>query len=99
MAVDELVALADRLLLWRIFGRLLFRTRCYKRSLVLFRLLRLHGHDARAVIGIDREGPGLVAHAWLTVDGRRLMDPTFSPPRSWIAMLEIGDRVEKVTGA
>ena len=98
--VTVLVALADRLLLFRLFGRLLFRTRCYKRTLVLYRLLRLHGFDARAVIGVDRDAAtGIAAHAWLTVDGRRIDDPTFTPPRRFMPLLEIGDWVERMTGA
>jgi hypothetical protein len=99
-SIEDLVARADRLLLFRLFGRLLFRTRCYKRTLVLYRLLRLHGFDARAVIGVDMDDEkGIVGHAWLTVDGRRIEDPIFTPPRRFVALMEIGDRVEVLTGA
>jgi hypothetical protein len=97
--LNTLVARADRVLLFRVFGRLLFRTRCYKRTLVLFRLLRLHGYDAIAWIGLDLDPDGLSGHAWLTVDGARIVDPTFTPPRDFTPFLSIGDRVERFTGA
>jgi hypothetical protein len=96
---ENLVALADRILLFRVFGRLLFRTRCYKRTLVLFRLLRMHGYDAVAWIGLDLDRDGLAGHAWLTVDDARIVDPTFTPERDFTPFLAIGDRVERFTGA
>jgi hypothetical protein len=100
ISLPDLIVRADRLLLFRVFGRLLFRTRCYKRTLVLYRLLRLHGFDARAVVGVDLDDEkGIVGHAWLTVDGCRIEDPIFTPPRRFVALMEIGDRVEVLTGA
>ncbi len=91
-----LVALADRVLLARLFGRLVFRTRCLKRAFVLHRLLRGHGHDAVAVIGFSRDGEGLCGHAWITLDGRRLEDPVFAPPRDFIPFVEIGSEVRRL---
>lgn len=96
---DELIAIADEILLRRFAGRLIFRTRCLKRTLVIWRLLRAHGHDPHAVIGLDREGRKLAGHAWIEIEGRRLADPVFSPPRDFVPFLSIGDRTVALTGA
>lgn len=101
--VPELVEAADAVLLARLLGRLVFRTRCLKRTLVLWRLLRAYGHDAVAVVGLDREDGGarrdarLAGHAWLEVDGLRLRDPVFTPPRTFVPFLAIGDRTKALT--
>lgn len=96
---NALVATADSVLLFRIFGRLLFRTRCLKRTLVLYRLLRLYGHPAVAHIGLGRGANGFDGHAWLTLDGQRIEDPTFTPPRSFTPFLEIGETIRELRGA
>lgn len=93
----SLIALADRVLLTRFGGRLVFRTRCLKRTLVVWRLLRAHGHDVVAVIGFDRDHieadgqPTLAGHAWLELNGARIPDPVFSPPRNFTPFLAISD--------
>lgn len=95
---ENLVTIADKILLARVFGKLLFRTRCLKRTLVLWRLLRAHGHDVRAVVGFDREGAhGLAGHAWLELEGARIPDPIFSPVRAFTPFLVFGDRTEVLT--
>lgn len=99
VAADELIAIADEILLRRFAGRLIFRTRCLKRTLVIWRLLRAYGHDPHAVIGLDREGKRLAGHAWIEIEGRRLADPIFSPPRDFVPFLSIGDRTVALTGA
>lgn len=101
--VQELLEAADAVLLARLLGKLVFRTRCLKRTLVLWRLLRAYGHDAVAIIGLDREESGagrvarLAGHAWLEVEGRRIRDPVFTPPREFVPFLAIGDRTEALT--
>ncbi len=95
---EDLIAIADAILLCRVAGRLLFRTRCLKRTLVLWRLLRAHGHDPHALIGLDREGRGLAGHAWLELNGQRLKDPVFTPPRDFVPFLSIGDHTLALTG-
>lgn len=96
LSVQEIVDAADRILLQRVFGRLILRTRCLKRTLVLQRLLRRNGHDAIAWVGFDRSADRLDGHAWLTVGDERVPDPVFAPPRDFTPFLRVSDRVEIV---
>lgn len=98
--VAALVAHADRVLLCRVFGKLLFRTRCLKRTLVLYRLLRLHGHPAVAHIGLVTTADGARSgHAWLSVRGERIPDPDFAPGGAFTAFYEIGDETRALRDA
>jgi len=51
-------------------GRALGANRCLTRSLALLLMLRRRGIEAEMRIGVDRDGPGLAAHAWLEHRGR-----------------------------
>jgi len=46
------------------------RPRCLTRSLVLYRLLRAQGADARLVIGLAHDARVHDAHAWVELGGR-----------------------------
>lgn len=89
LPAEEVVAAAERVLSFRVFGRLLFRTRCLKRSLVLYRLLRVHGHPAVFHVGAPRDVGKQTCrgHAWVTLEGRPLpttpdqgYEPLYSRP-------------------
>lgn len=100
LPVTTLVSAADRVLLFRIGGKLLFRTRCLKRTLVLFRLLRLCGHPAVAHLGLVTTPDGARSgHAWLSVRGERIPDPDFAPHGALTAFYEIGDGVRALRDA
>jgi len=96
---DEIIAIADKILLFKIFGKLFFRTRCLKRTLVLHRILRSYGFDVKAIIGFDRERNGVAGHAWLMLNGKKISDPIFTPQREFIPFVEIGAEVKKVKDA
>ncbi|MEK8023116.1 MAG: lasso peptide biosynthesis B2 protein [Candidatus Hydrogenedentota bacterium] len=98
-APERIVEAADKILLYRIRGRLVFRTRCLKRTLVLYRLLRESGHPAVAHIGLGRGEHGFDGHAWLTLHGRRIEDPTFTPQRDFTPFLEIDETSKELRGA
>ena len=53
----------------------LTRTGCLKRALLRYALLRRQGYAAGFVIGVRPGGPdGFEAHAWVTLDGRPVME-------------------------
>jgi hypothetical protein len=55
---------------------ILRRGRCWKRALVLQRLLARQGVDCRVTFGVRRAGDGaLEGHAWLEQDGRPFLEP------------------------
>jgi hypothetical protein len=62
--------------------------RCLKRSLLLYRFLRVRGIPARFCLGVRRRDDQLEGHAWIEVEGRNFSDPgpvegyavTFSHP-------------------
>lgn len=93
--IHRFVERADRVILFKVFGKLLFRTRCLKRTYVLYRLFRENGHDAVAYIGFNKSGAG---HAWLVVDGIRVEDPVFTPAVEFTPFVEIGDAVRALKG-
>ena len=47
---------------------------CLKRSLVLYRFLRLEKCPARFLVGVRKEEGKLVGHSWIEVDGERFLD-------------------------
>lgn len=53
----------------------LFPMRCLERSLTRQRMLRKRGVEAELKIGVQKQGPGLEAHAWLEIDGQPLAEP------------------------
>lgn len=54
---------------WRVLHIGRWRPRCLHSSLVLLRLLRLHGHSAELVIGLPHSPSSQDAHAWVEVAG------------------------------
>lgn len=48
------------------------RPGCYRRSLVLFHVLRRCGHRVRILFGISEHAGTLAGHSWLELDGRPL---------------------------
>ena len=67
-------------------GRRLRGSRCLDQSLALTSILRQRGHAATLVIGAERGGAGVSAHAWVELDGLALDE---SPePRARLSVLE-----------
>ena len=95
--IESLIKEADGILLFRVFGKLLFRTRCLKRSLVLYRLLRSRGHDAVACVGFQRVGDELRGHAWIKIGDKIIPDaqPNDNP---CITFYEIGEKCRALSG-
>lgn len=63
---------AARVLEAKVFGKLVFRTRCLKRALVLYRLLRVHGHPVSFHLGVHPKRPPSESHAWVTLGGEEI---------------------------
>lgn len=59
--------LADRVRRWLSHGRGPWASSCLTRSLVLYALLRQHGHDPRLSLGVDGDARSFVAHAWVSI--------------------------------
>jgi hypothetical protein len=53
-----------------LLDRMRLRTSCLTRSLVLARLLRHEGHDARLVFGVRSDDGRREGHCWVSVRGR-----------------------------
>jgi len=76
----------------------LFRGRddvCFDRSLVLYRYLARAGRSPRLLLGFSSEGDGIIGHAWVEVEGQRLLEPPESIARwtSVVAFDAAGGRV------
>ena len=67
----------------------LFRTKrpCLRRTLVMYRWCRTHGIDAKAVIGVCKEGAKIAGHSWLLVNGVPFAENT-EELKKYIPMLE-----------
>jgi hypothetical protein len=65
-----------RLLAWAVetAARAFPGTTCLVRSFTLQRLLSLNGHPSELTIGVTKTGERLEGHAWLSYDGRILMN-------------------------
>ena len=50
------------------------RPGCYRRSLVLFHVLRRCGHRVRILFGVTEHAGALAGHSWLEADGRPLAE-------------------------
>jgi|ERR671914_2692221 hypothetical protein len=72
------VALARRIDRWMQHGRFLWRPTCLTRALVLYTMLRQHGHTPELHIGA--RGPRLKfsAHAWVSLGGGVVAEPDAS---------------------
>ena len=67
--------LARRVDRWLAKGRALWRPTCLTRSVVLYAILRQHGHRPRLHIGADGPAHAFRAHAWLSLGGVPLSEP------------------------
>lgn len=67
--------LAARVRRWLRHGRGPWASTCLTRSLVLYVLLRQHGHEPHLSVGVAGDSTSFVAHAWVTLDGIPLAEP------------------------
>ena len=67
--------LAARVRRWLRHGRGPWASTCLTRSLVLYVLLRQHGHDPHLSVGVAGDSTSFVAHAWVTLGGVPLDEP------------------------
>lgn len=49
---------------------------CLDRSLLLYRFLSMEMLDPRLVVGVRRGPDGVKGHAWVTVDGKPVVEPS-----------------------
>ena len=68
--------LARRVHRWMERWRGPWRSTCLSRSVVLYALLRQHGHRPRLHIGARGTPASFVGHAWISVDGAPLLEPS-----------------------
>jgi hypothetical protein len=47
---------------------------CLRRSLVLYRYIRLSGVPAQFCLGVKKDQDGLIGHAWVEIDGNHYLD-------------------------
>jgi hypothetical protein len=69
-------ALARRVDRWMAHGRALWRPTCLTRTLVLYTLLRQHGHVPRLHIGTGGSAQQFRAHAWVSLGGTVVAEPS-----------------------
>lgn len=63
---------------------------CLTSAVAAYALLRRRGHRVRVHIGVRGFAAAFTAHAWLSVDGRALVDP-FAPAGSYRELFGHGD--------
>jgi hypothetical protein len=68
------LALSSRVHRWMSHGRSLWTSSCLTRAVVLYTMLRQHGHRPRLHIGVHGATASFVAHAWVSLAGRPLGD-------------------------
>jgi hypothetical protein len=68
-------ALARRVDRWMQRGRFLWRPTCLTRALVLYTMLRQHGHTPRLHIGTRGPWREFNAHAWVSLDDAVVAEP------------------------
>jgi hypothetical protein len=68
-------ALARRVDRWMAKGRAVWRPTCLTRTLVLYTMLRQHGHLPRLHVGTAGTAAAFRAHAWISVGGEVLAEP------------------------
>ena len=68
--------LADRARRWLAHGRGPWASSCLTRSLVLYAMLRQHGHRPRLHLGVDGGAHAFAAHAWVTLGGEPVEQPS-----------------------
>jgi|SRR5688500_6904395 hypothetical protein len=67
-------ALARRVDRWMARGRTWWRPTCLTRTLVLYTMLRQHGHSPRLHIGTAGPAHQFRAHAWISLGGHPLAE-------------------------
>jgi hypothetical protein len=67
--------LADRVRRWLARGRGPWASSCLTRSLVLYAMLRQHGHRPRLHVGVEGDARVFAAHAWVTLGGHPVERP------------------------
>ena len=75
--------LAARVRRWLARGRGPWTSSCLTRSLVLYAMLRQHGHRPRLHVGVEGDARAFAAHAWVTLGGQPVEQP-----------LTVGDRYQ-----
>lgn len=68
--------LAERARRWLAYGRGPWTGSCLTRSLVLYAMLRQHGHRPTLHLGVDGDVTSFAAHAWVTVGDVPLANPS-----------------------
>ena len=68
--------LADRVRRWLAAGRGPWTSSCLTRALVLYAMLRQHGFQPRLHVGVAGEAQSFVAHAWVSLDGTAVEQPS-----------------------
>jgi len=68
--------LADRVRRWLVHGRGPWASSCLTRSLVLYAMLRQHGHRPWLHVGVAGDARVFAAHAWVTVGGDPVEQPS-----------------------
>ena len=68
--------LADRVRRWLAHGRGPWTSSCLTRSLVLYAMLRQHGHRPALHVGVEGDARAFAAHAWVTLGGRPVEQPS-----------------------
>ncbi|MFO8058606.1 MAG: lasso peptide biosynthesis B2 protein [bacterium] len=53
---------------------------CLKRSLLLYRFLRMYNVPARLLVGVRKEQGKLTGHSWIEINGQHFQDPLESVP-------------------
>ena len=68
--------LADRVRRWLAHGRGPWTSSCLTRSLVLYAMLRQNGHRPRLHVGVTGDARAFAAHAWITLGGDPVEQPS-----------------------
>lgn len=68
-------AIARRVDRWMSHGRTVWRPTCLTRTLVLYTMLRQHGHAPRLHIGTAGSVSRFRAHAWISLGGAAVAEP------------------------
>lgn len=82
--------LADRVRRWLSRGRGPWTSSCLTRSLVLYAMLRQHGHRPRLHVGVEGDARAFAAHAWVTLGGRPVGQPATVADRYQVLMVHGG---------
>ena len=81
--------LAARVRRWLARGRGPWSGTCLTRSLVLYAMLRQHGHQPGFILGVNGSSSRFSAHAWVTLSGIAVGEPA-DAAASYSALLTHG---------